>query len=588
MTGDMVITADFNTTYTFAVREAGTGLVTSTVTAGSGGDGARFPGGIADGNYLFEEGDTVSLTATDTTPGTGSEFQDWTVNSGNPGAGFGLTAKSTTVTIIGDLQITGNFRGTWKITAIARSGGQLNPLGDTTGYYGVDQSYTVLANVDWVNSDVVVDGVSQGPLGTYTFSNIIGDHTIIAAFLPGNDPYIGPPAGDDQIFQASVPPLVLMVMGRNHKLYYEAYNDASDLNGDGTLDVGYNPNIDYYGYFDSHKVYKYNTSSNRFYPVRSTTTKKVDPAASDEWSGDFLNYLTMSRMDVLRKVLYGGARSIDTDTATVLERVYIPQDAHSWGKEYESIARDGYDIQEYAPLDLPEPGTRHLFASTTLEDGTTGNPELDRPLLRVLPYNTHRIWEWVAKERPVVDTSVEHAGLAGGAHPGHPQDHDEFEDLVIHYATTGNFQCTQDVDQIDGSGNPCAGFPDDNFLTVFIGDLYVKQAGWYRFAVDGNDAVEVLLDGNVLAGWYDGHVECACQTHESAPIYLTKGVYDVEFRHEEGTGTETYHLWWNGPDSGDVWEILPKANFYGAVCDLNDLDTGGFTAHQKYPGIRDR
>jgi hypothetical protein len=94
----MVITADFNTTYTFAVREAGTGLVTSTVTAGSGGDGARFPGGIADGNYLFEEGDTVSLTATDTTPGTGSEFQDWTVNSGNPGAGFGLTAKQSAAT----------------------------------------------------------------------------------------------------------------------------------------------------------------------------------------------------------------------------------------------------------------------------------------------------------------------------------------------------------------------------------------------------------------------------------------------------------------------------------------------------------
>jgi len=299
---------------------------------------------------------------------------------------------------------------------------------------------------------------------------------------------------------------------------------------------------------------------------------------SDEWSGDFLNYLTMSRMDVMRKVLYGGYRSLDTDTATVLERVYIPQDAHSWGKEYESLARDGYDIQEYTPLPLPEPGTRHLFASTTLEDGTTGNPDLDRPLLRVLPYNTHRIWEWVAKERPVVDNSVEHGGIAGGSHPGHPLNHDEYEDLVLRYATTGNYQCTQDVALIDGSGNPCVGFSDDNFLTVFLGDLYVKQAGWYRFAVDGNDAVEVLLDGNVLAGWYDGHVECACQTHESAPIYLTKGVYDVEFRHEEGTGTETYHLWWNGPDSGDVWEILPTANFYGAVCDLDDLDTGGFCA----------
>jgi Tfp pilus tip-associated adhesin PilY1 len=572
------ITADFNATYTFAIREAGTGLVQSTVTSGLGGDGARFPGGMADGNYLYEEGDTVSLMATDSTPDAGSEFQDWTVNSGNPGAGFSLTAKSTAVTISGDLQITGNFRGTWKITAIARAGGQIDPLGITTGYYGVDQPYAIVANVDWVNSDVVVDGVSQGPTGTYSFSNIMGDHTITAVFTPGNDPYIGPPAGDDQIFQASVPPLVLLVMGRNHKLYYEAYNDASDLNGDGTLDVGYNPNIDYYGYFDSRKVYKYDSSSNRFYPVRRTTNKKVDAAASDEWSGDFLNYLTMSRMDVLRKVLYGGSRSLDTDTATVLERVYIPQDAHSWGKEYESPARDGYDIQEYTPLGLPEPGTRHLFASTTLEDGTTGNPDLGRPLLRVLPYNTHRIWEWVAKERPVVDNSVEHAGITGGTHPGHPQNHDEFEDLVLRYATAGNYQCTQDVALIDGSGNPCSGFSEDNFLTVFTGDLYVDQAGWYRFAVDGNDAVEVLLDGNLLAGWYDGHVECACQTHESAPIYLTKGVYDLEFRHEEGSGTETYHLWWNGPDSGDIWEIVPTAGFYGAVCDLADLDTGGFCA----------
>ena len=31
----------------------------------------------------------------------------------------------------------------------------------------------------------------------------------------------------------------MLVVGRDHKLYYEAYNDASDLNGDGKLDVGY-------------------------------------------------------------------------------------------------------------------------------------------------------------------------------------------------------------------------------------------------------------------------------------------------------------------------------------------------------------
>jgi len=81
-------------------------------------------------------------------------------------------------------------------------------------------------------------------------------------------------AGDDQIYTAEVPPLVMLVMGRNHKLYYEAYNDASDLNGDGGLDVGYNPAIDYYGYFDCHKCYAYNTTEKQFEPS-STTPKNV-------------------------------------------------------------------------------------------------------------------------------------------------------------------------------------------------------------------------------------------------------------------------------------------------------------------------
>ena len=41
-----------------------------------------------------------------------------------------------------------------------------------------------------------------------------------------------------------------------------------------------------------------------------------------------------ARIDALRKVMYGGDRSTDTVTDTVLERTYVPQDAHSWGKEY--------------------------------------------------------------------------------------------------------------------------------------------------------------------------------------------------------------------------------------------------------------
>ena len=35
---------------------------------------------------------------------------------------------------------------------------------------------------------------------------------------------------------SGVPPLNMIVLGRDHKLYYEAYNDASDLNNDGVVD----------------------------------------------------------------------------------------------------------------------------------------------------------------------------------------------------------------------------------------------------------------------------------------------------------------------------------------------------------------
>ena len=129
----------------------------------------------------------------------------------------------------------------------------------------------------------------------------------------------------------SVPPLVMFEVGREHKLYYEAYNDASDFDEDGRLDVDYKHSIDYYGYFDFNKCYTYSsTGTGQFTPVSVTTDKFC---SSGQWSGNVLNWITMSRMDVLKKVLYGGHRVTDSSSQTVLERVYVPQDAHSWGKE---------------------------------------------------------------------------------------------------------------------------------------------------------------------------------------------------------------------------------------------------------------
>lgn len=185
----------------------------------------------------------------------------------------------------------------------------------------------------------------------------------------------------------SVPPLNMLVVGRDHKLFFPAYNDASDLDGDGSIDIRYKPSITYLGYFDSNTCYTYTGS---YFTAFDATTDKTCRTHTGRWSGDYLNYLTTSRADALRKVLYGGYREVDTTSQTILTRAYIPMDAHTWGKEYTSLAVDGYNLSDYTPLSNPSAGNYTLFANNT--PGSV-------PMLRVLANQANiRIFGWTSRE----------------------------------------------------------------------------------------------------------------------------------------------------------------------------------------------
>lgn len=197
----------------------------------------------------------------------------------------------------------------------------------------------------------------------------------------------------------TVAPMTMLILERDHKLYFEAYNDLTDIDGDGQVDINFKPSIDYYGYFDSAKCYAYDSGQAYFYPTSITTTR----TCPGSWSGNFLNYLTTARLDAIRKVLYGGFRSIDTASETVLQRTYIPQDGHSWGKEFQSLAVNGYNISDFTPFTAPTGTNYHLFANTTLLNTSA-------PLLRVALNQPYRIWEWVSIERPVAGSKALHGG----------------------------------------------------------------------------------------------------------------------------------------------------------------------------------
>jgi type IV pilus assembly protein PilY1 len=135
------------------------------------------------------------------------------------------------------------------------------------------------------------------------------------------------------LFIASTEPRIMLVASRDHQLSIKAYTDYSDLDGDGQLDTTYKDNITYAGYFDSDKCYTYSDGNSRYEPSAAVTSG-THQCNGSTWSGNFLNWATMTRMDILRKTFYGGYRSTDTTSATVLERHFLPVDVHAFVKVF--------------------------------------------------------------------------------------------------------------------------------------------------------------------------------------------------------------------------------------------------------------
>ena len=181
-----------------------------------------------------------------------------------------------------------------------------------------------------------------------------------------------PIAQNPLFLKSPQPPLMMMVLSRDEQLFNKAYTDYTDLVGNGTIAATYLNTFTYSGYFGPDLCYSYNAG------VYKANAAATNHACTNAWSGNFLNWVTMSRLDVLRSVLYGGLRSTDTATQTILERAAIPNDLHAWVKVY-----SGADISSYTPFT----GTVS-FCNATFADSTN-------PIMRVAQGN----WtEWSATQ----------------------------------------------------------------------------------------------------------------------------------------------------------------------------------------------
>ena len=76
--------------------------------------------------------------------------------------------------------------------------------------------------------------------------------------------------------------------------------------------------FEYLGLFDPDKCYLYDTSNSWFSPSNKTANR----TCTGGWSGNFLNWATMTGLDEFRFAMTGGNRYRDLADLTVLERTY--------------------------------------------------------------------------------------------------------------------------------------------------------------------------------------------------------------------------------------------------------------------------
>ena len=128
-----------------------------------------------------------------------------------------------------------------------------------------------------------------------------------------------------------VPPNVLWALSVEFPTAGEAYTDRL---------INTLPEIQtkYIGYFDSDKCYDYSgagTANGYFYPVATVNNATNRTCANSRWSGNLLNWATMTAVDIFRATLTGGNRALgntgasaeyaagDTATTTYLRRARV-------------------------------------------------------------------------------------------------------------------------------------------------------------------------------------------------------------------------------------------------------------------------
>ncbi|MCX6344460.1 MAG: PA14 domain-containing protein [Armatimonadetes bacterium] len=149
-------------------------LTTKTITASAGANGSISPSGAVVVNYGANQTFNIS-------PNAGYKIASVTVDGSNAGAGGSYTFNN----VIVNHTITAAFTPiTYTITSSAGANGSVTPSGAVIVNYNANQIFTLSPSAGYGIASMSVDSapIISGPVTSYTFINVLADHTISATF----------------------------------------------------------------------------------------------------------------------------------------------------------------------------------------------------------------------------------------------------------------------------------------------------------------------------------------------------------------------------------------------------------------------
>ena len=145
---------------------------THNIASAAGANGSISPSGTA----TVDHGSSQSYAIV---PNAGYHVADVLVD----GVSIGSISSYTFNQIAENHSITATFSiDSHTISASAGNNGSITPAGSVTVDHGSSQGFSIVPNDGFHVEDVLVDGISMGALGAYTFTGVSVDHAINASF----------------------------------------------------------------------------------------------------------------------------------------------------------------------------------------------------------------------------------------------------------------------------------------------------------------------------------------------------------------------------------------------------------------------